>query len=235
MRGHHEVEYIHSYGIRLASFSCTECNRDKDFNGFNNYAKLDGKVGLAQEFVVPAEKLYDDDEHFIGYTDAVRYPVYVPAQSFDLIVKIIYKDGTNFTYNTTTDNAGNFSLQVPVQGFPATFDYEVSVLTKDGKLTHYDEETVNGTDYYDRTYSYRNYVAHELTGYYQQIYCHGTYSANYPVAAEVVSEEFKAMVFKPLNNGQDIFNYSESIFSSGNEWLDELKERLEEEKEQENN
>lgn len=235
MRGHREVKDIHSHGIRLASFKCIECNKDEASEGYNQYATLNGKIGLGQEFVVPAEKLYDDDEHFIGYKNAERHFVWAPAQSYDLIVTVKYDDGNKFTYNTTTDNEGNFSLQVPVQGFPTTFEYEVSVLTKDGKLTHYDEEIVNGTDYYDRTYSYRNYVAHELTGYYKQKYLFKDETADYPVAAEVVSKDFKAMVFRPLNNGQDKFHYDESEFTPGKEWLDELKERLEEEKENENN
>lgn len=226
MRGYHSFSDIHSNGIRLASFVCTECNRDQDFNGYNEYASLTGTVGQNVEYKEAATARYDEDDHLLGYNDARIVRCFEPAGRADMVVTIKYSDGNTFSYNTTTDNAGQFAIQVPVMGFPASFDYTVSLIPYDGKFTHYEAVEKEGENYYESTYRYTDYEAHTLTGYYAQQYCTSTYSAYYPVAAQVVDNDFKAMLFNPLNNGQDTYGYNKSSFSEYDMWLDDYKESI---------
>ncbi|MDE6196493.1 MAG: hypothetical protein K2F91_01340 [Muribaculaceae bacterium] len=228
IRGYRTFSDIHSNGIRLASFVCTECNTDDSFSGFNEYATLNGTVGQNVEYKIAATPIRNLDKELIGYDDARVQYCFEPAAKVDLILKVNYTSGETFTYNTTTDASGNFSLQVPVAGFPAVFGYELTCVTYNGNFTHYEQVLRKGTNAFDNEYTYYDYEARKLVGFYSQTFCTGTYYASYPVAAQVVSEDFKAMVFNPLNNGQELYGYSAGAFGEYNPWLEDFKASLEE-------
>lgn len=213
---------IHSEGIVLASLECTTCNTDNSFTGFSEYATLNGLIGQNIEYTVAPKLYYDEFTDLFGYTNGQLYYCFTGASKADLILNVTYpnQSGT-FTYNTTTDNAGKFTFSVPVESFPASFSYTITVLPYDGKFTQYEavtREMTNGNTFTD-------YVAHSLDGFYSQS-SNETFYASYPVAAQTVSMESKAMVFSPYNNGQELYGYSASNFSSSSMWLDDLIEML---------
>lgn len=219
---------VHSQGIVYANILCTECSVDTPIDNMTQLATLKGKVGQGVEYKNPARKNYNDDNEFVGYTNASLYYVYDGAK-MDLIVQVNYK-GKVFTYNVTSGNDGEWTLQVPVYEFPANFNYTVSAMPYNSSYTHYVAEEItykiNPTDDYERTYI--DYVAKTLQGFYAQAYS-ASYDAQFPVANQVVSNDSKIMLFEPLNNGQDIFGYSASKYSASDLWRNELIKQLSEE------
>lgn len=218
---------VHSQGIVFANIVCTECSEDIAVNNMTQLATLKGKVGQGVEYKDPARKKYNENNDFVGYTDAKVYFVYEGAK-MDLIVQVSYK-GKEFTYNVTSGNDGEWSLQVPVYEFPATFNYTVSAMPYNSSYTHYEAQKItykiDPSDVYERTYI--DYAAKTLQGFYTQKYT-ASYGAEFPVALQVVSNDSKIMIFEPLNNGQDIFGYSAGSYSPNGLWRNELINNLSE-------
>ncbi len=231
LRGDKTFYDVHAQGIVLASFACIECNRDENYSGFNEYATISGTIGQNAEYKVNATPIRNEEGKLTSYLSASRYYVFVPAAGVDLIVTVSYPNEGDFTYNATTDANGDFKLSIPVEGFPTSFSYSLTMMPYDGKFTHYEavEREYTVTDYFGNeiTRTYTDYTARTLTGYYAQEY-DASFSANLPVAAQSAQCESKSIIFSPLDNGQDTYGYNKSVFSPGNMWLDELKAMLEE-------
>lgn len=220
-RANETVSDVHSQGIVLANIVCTECNAADYANGFNEYATLKGTIGKNSEYYVAATPRFDYNDEIIGYDPARVIKCWVPAPKVDMVVTVNYGGGVEFTYNTTTDANGDYTLKVPVNAFPANFDYSISAVTFDSKYTHYERYDHEYTNAYGYTDTYTDYRARSLDGFFTQQF-QANYSANLPVAAQVESQKSKIMVFNPLNDGQDTYNYSASEFSPSNLWLSEI-------------
>ncbi len=218
---------IHSEGIVYANFLCNPCSVNSPVEGFSQFATIKGKVGQGVEYKVDAQRLYDNANNFVGYSNAAAYYVFDGAK-VDMIVDVDY-EGQTFTYNVTSSAAGEWSLQVPVAQFPASFTYTLTAVPYDANYTHYVpvDKPYTLTDRYgvEREYSYIDYEAVSLKGFYSQKF-NVNFSAAFPVAAQVCDSEAKLMVFQPLNNGQDTYNYNPNVYSQSNLWRSELIEQL---------
>lgn len=217
---------IHSEGIVYANFECNPHSVNSVISGFNQYAKIEGSVGRGIEYVVPAERLYNEDNELTGYRDARRYYVYDRCRA-DLIVRVNYQNET-YIYNVTSGTDGEWTLQVPVKEFPADFTYDVMAMPYDSDYTHYvaEENTyVLPNDYYEIERTYTTFTGHTIKGYYSRKWT-PRFDASFPVANQVCTSQAKVLVFEPFNTVEDTYGYSSSSFTSSNKWLSELIESL---------
>lgn len=187
---------IHCQGIVYCDMVCTERSAEDIPTGYVEYAALCGKVGQNYQLLQPTQPI-----------DCFTW-----AANADALMTISYEDGSQFTYNVTTDATGNFTLQVPVKEFPATFHYSIEVLPYEGIFT---------------TYAYSNdladYVSHTLKGYYTQYTgAAGTDGyVSYPVATATKSFEVQAMIFEAAE-GEETYGYYPGNYMQTLPWLGEL-------------
>lgn len=232
-KGSVPYETISDHAIRYCDIECTICDKEQNFQGFTEYATLKGKIGKNVEYVENAQPVKDGYGYIVSYNSAKRYNVWEPAASVDLIIKITY-DGTmaSLAYNATTENNGEFTLQVPVSGFPANdISYTVEVMPYDGTFTHYEEVQkvyYPSSDTQNRNpISYVDYEPQLLKGWYAQQYnVSGTES--FPTSTVVRYFEAKTLVFQcteeELESKQS--SYNPYTFNQNNKWLSELLESL---------
>lgn len=145
---------IHGDGIVYKNFRCTECNHENVLRPYEHVAALTCKIGKGVEYVTPYEKvteevtMEDADGNsveatvFRGYNNATLYYRYEPAASADIILTVTGNNGATMTFNATTDKNGEFTVDVPVVEFPASFSYAVQVMPWDANFTHYESETL---------------------------------------------------------------------------------------------
>lgn len=187
---------FHSQGIVYCDLVCTERSAEDIPSGYTEYAALSGKVGQNYQLLDPTQ-----------LTDCFTW-----AANADALMTITYQDGSEFTYNVTTDATGNFTLQVPVKEFPTTLHYSIEVLPYEGTFTTYA---------YD--YDLADYVSHTLRGYYTQ-YTGAAGTADYvtyPVATAAKSFEVQAMIFEAAE-GEETYGYYPGAFMQTLPWLGEL-------------
>lgn len=233
--------YFLADGICIKNLECNVYTHEAIAEGFVLHSTLNGTIGRNSEFYVAPERKYNEDEKFIGWTNARVYNCFVPAPNADLLITVT-SSGRTFNYNATTDANGNYTLNVPVKSFPANYSYEVTIMPQNNStFTNYVAKTVeyndptfepgeswDGTPLEPNKLSYTDYEAEKLDGWFAQNdevsgYC------NAQVAAKVNSMEAKALIFNTNNTETD---YNPNRFSSELSWKSEIEEMLKEEKEQ---
>lgn len=224
---------IHSEGIVYANVLCTSCNVNTSIEGLSQLATIKGKIGQGVEYKVAPEKKYilneNEEKEFVGYSNARLSYVFDGAKA-DLIVNVNY-NGENFTYNVTSDSNGEWTLDVPVEMFPASFSYSLTAMPYDANYTHYvpveKTYTLNSDEEDAPLRTYVDYEARSIKGFYSQEF-NASFNANFPVSAQVCSSKAKIMVFKGLE-GQDLYGYNYDKYDSNCLWRSELIEQLEQE------
>lgn len=217
---------VHGNGIVYKNIICTECSADEPIVGMTQLATLKGKIGQGVEYKIPAQKIYNDNKDFIGYNDASIDYVFDGAKA-DMIIDVYYNNNNNLpghlTYNVTSNAEGEWTLQVPVKSFPASFRYSITAMPYDSNYTHYEMVTktykLSPDDTTDKEYI--DYEPHTLQGFYKQNFNNYDYP-DFPVAGQIYSSDTKLMVFYPYNNGQDLYNYNSYNYSQSCLWLSEL-------------
>lgn len=136
--------------IEYANFRCTECDTEDVLSVYDKSATLRITLGKGTEYTTPYEKINTtvtdqesgkEYEVFSHYQSGNLYYCYEPAAKADVILTV-QQNGDTMTFNATTDANGEFAIDVPVTGFPASFDYEVQVMPWDAEYTHYVAETL---------------------------------------------------------------------------------------------
>lgn len=210
---------VHAQGIVYCNFACAEHSVDLPFDSFKEYATLRGTVGQNVEVKNPANPIRDEYGTLTGYEDATLSYLYEPAANVDLVLTVSYS-GQEFKYNTTTNHAGEYSLQVPVRAFPATFDVRIEAMPYDGTFTQY-EQVIR--EYYlpgyDTPQYYYDYEPQTLTGFYSQNFFE-SHTVSYPVAAKVCEIEDKCMLFEMLDADAESYGYNRGNWSSYNDWME---------------
>lgn len=147
--GDHQVKVTAGH-IEYANFRCTECGTEQTLNVYDKAATLKIRLGKGTEYTTPYKAVYskftdqetdEQTEVFSYYQNGNLYYCYEPASKADVILTVT-QNGDTMTFNTTTDDNGEFSIDVPVIGFPTSFNYEVQVMPWDAEYTHYVDETL---------------------------------------------------------------------------------------------
>lgn len=212
--------FVQSYGMEYENVTCGVTSVDETIAGYNFYATLGGLIGRnAEQYVAPARELDWNDE-VIGYTNASVNYVFEAAPNADLIVRVNYGD-VNYVFNATTDRKGEFTLDVPVIGFPANFTYKVETMPVEAVFNTfmYNEQPSN-FKYMGVTYQAYDMTAYPVKGFYTQTYfSKGSFNANFPIQNYVQNFDLKAMVFEPLP-GEETYNYYSGRWDESTPWAE---------------
>lgn len=202
---------LSDHGIYYGNMTCSHRNPQVLPESYSKHAEIHGTFNCNVERMTPIEPIYNTTNTLIGYRDASVSYEWTACPYVDLLVTVKYPDlETPVTYNCTTNSAGDFSLDVPVKEFPASFSFNVTAISKTGTFVTYEptEELryVNGVS---RTY--RSYIDRKLNGYYLMKNNNGN---NYDVTFELFSTaywyEINNFVFVPYTEDQDIYNYNQN-------------------------
>lgn len=226
--------YMQTEGICIANFECSYNTPNAIAAGYTQYGQLTGRIGRNAEFYVAPQRRYNDYGNLTSIVDATVYKTYVPAPNADFLIKVT-DNNFAYTYNVTTDANGNFSLSVPVAGFPASFSYSISLMPQqDAKYTHYVPVEKTYVNYYDYERTYTDYDAVTLNGWYAEYEYASQISGNVtlPVVAAVKNIEVKGLIFN-CNNAAD-YNYFAASFESNLPWKADLEEELKKQEEEAN-
>lgn len=204
---------IRNHGIYYGNIDCSYREPQVLPSSYTNLAKIEGIYMCNVETVEPFEAIRDEETNeIIGYRDAQLTYDWAGFGAADLIFEVTYDGiGTTVSYNCTTAADGKYSLNVPVEEFPAGFSVNIKAMPKNGKFTTYEEvyvtrELSDGTEI-----EVRSYTAHQLDGYYAMANAAGNnISYEFEMSGLVKKNDVAGMLFHAFENDQDTYDYSES-------------------------
>lgn len=213
--------FVKSYGMEYENVTCGVTSVDEATDGYNFYATLDGLIGRnAEEYIAPAPEYDWYGEEVIGYTDAMVKEVFEPAPNADLIVRVTY-GSVNYVFNATTDRKGEFSIDVPVTGFPADFSYSVETMPVEAVFnTFVRNDQPTSFKYQGVTYQAYDMTAYPVKGFYTQTtFSKGSNRANFPIQNYIQKFDLKAMVFEPLPE-EETYGYNPNRWTEYTPWAE---------------
>lgn len=245
---------VDDHAIKFTNLLCANVSTEQEFVNYNEHATITGTIGKNSEYYIAPEKVYKEvttwdkvtqqyitENVFDKWADARIEKVFVPAASVDLVVSVKYND-PNITsaveFNVTTNSNGEYTLQVPVQDFPASFSYTIEGFSYSSTFTHYVEDEKEYTmpsedeDADPIVKHYMDYKPVSINGWYEPVNTFN-YNATFPVSSTVVNNMTKLLLFNASPEALDglVPFYNSSTFKNV-QWLSELLKKLEEEKEE---
>lgn len=218
-----------SKGYYYADLECVTFDTETEFSNYTETATLSGVIGRNAEFYIAPERRYNEDNELIGIQSASVRNCYVPAPNADLMIQVTY-EGKERTYNATTDSKGEFSINVPVKEFPASFSYTVEIMPQTNATYEHYVAVDKTVEYNEREFTYTDYEVVKMNGWYAQYISGNNNSgvASYPVASVTQSFELKALIFRAQQDVMSENNYYPSQFETSLPWKTEIEEELKE-------
>lgn len=192
--GYKYVGSVATDDIILENLACVYSTSTDPFKPLSCYATMKGTINQMCYEKKSIEPRYDYYDKVYDYRDAYLTTEWEAAKNVNLLIEVRYNNNMVMNYNATTDNNGQFTMQVPVAEFPAAFEYNIEAMPYDSKFTDYEEVEVTRKNDYGEDIDVIDFVPVTLSGWYS---ASGIISNNcyFDVSQEVYEFESNLMYF----------------------------------------